>query len=630
MAEEGSVVDVEELKTRARSLELDGQLAEAFAVYRQILSHLEQEGNVGTALPLYVKAGDLAIKTGDNKGGLGLYGRAARRYAEAGSARSVVALCTKIVRASPANTYVYPRLARLMIERGHVDAAREVLVDYAAKTKQAKGREALERLAGHPDARVKAILEKLLDAAEKRERAVAERAKRAAAQAAPPAPHPEQPAAPAPEPAAPELQSAAPSQPEQSPPEVETAAPGGFREPKPAIEEAQPVTRDTSLDVEPEPPEEDIETEPEAVGEDVAPTEPAEEPERDLPEATAEPEPTPAEPEFEAPAIELDAEPQFEPPRLTPMPEPAVSDPADGAAGTRDEAEPAAQEVSAGGRMTDEPLIFAAQKFPKRSGKMWMILGAVAALAGAGGLLATGMLGGGGGGGDTPTQPAAPPRATVPPPPPTSDSGMPLALGDSLSRDSAAADSVTDSLATDSTALALLGDSVTSRDTVTPADTNQIISGRGDSAVGGAILPDSGPSVPDTVARAIVPDTTPLVPPPVVAPNPPSDTTPDAILAAVGRPAVIIDGLPILSVREIVSNGRTGVQVGQAHTSGEPISVVTLPLGRDTAAVGVITLPGDTAVGTTRMGNFLVTVRGRVSADTLAALLRRLTVARSN
>ena len=106
--------------------------------------------------------------------------------------------------------------------------------------------------------------------------------------------------------------------------------------------------------------------------------------------------------------------------------------------------------------------------------------------------------------------------------------------------------------------------------------------------------------------------------------------TPQALLAALGRPAVIITGLPLRSVTEVTSGGASGIRVEQVLSTGEPIFVVTIPFTGDSAPVGVVTLPGDSAVGTVRVGNYLVNVSGRVPADTVEALIRRLSVARSN
>ena len=116
-------MDIATLKDEARSLEQQDRHAEALALYRKILAHLEGTSGILRELPLYVKAGDLNLKLGDAKTAIAMYERAAKRYAQYGSGKSVVALCTKVLRVDPSRTYVYLTHARLMIERGHVAEA---------------------------------------------------------------------------------------------------------------------------------------------------------------------------------------------------------------------------------------------------------------------------------------------------------------------------------------------------------------------------------------------------------------------------------------------------------------------------------------------------------------------------
>ena len=211
-------MDIATLKQQARSLEQQGDSAQALAIYRKILAHVEGTPAIKQELPLYVKAGDLSLKLGDTKSAVAMYGRVARRYAEYGSAQSVNALCAKILRIAPRETHLYPRLAGLMVKKGFVGAAREVLVRYAKRTNQPKGLQLLERLAGRGDDELRPILEKMLAAAERREKTLAQRAAQSATPttAKPPQPTPEPVRhAPAPTPAPPVAAQPAPPEPPQ-------------------------------------------------------------------------------------------------------------------------------------------------------------------------------------------------------------------------------------------------------------------------------------------------------------------------------------------------------------------------------------------------------------------------------
>jgi hypothetical protein len=91
-------------------------------------------------------------------------------------------------------------------------------------------------------------------------------------------------------------------------------------------------------------------------------------------------------------------------------------------------------------------------------------------------------------------------------------------------------------------------------------------------------------------------------------------------------PILAVEGLRIESVEELATGG--GYRVTQVLTTGERLALTVLPL--DQAPVGgagalrVVTLPGDTAEGTVRMGDRAITARATVAADVLERLLRRI------
>ncbi len=202
---------VSELKAQARVLEQQGRLSKALAIYQHILKHIEGTPSLLRELPLYVKAGDLQLKLDERESAVDMYERAAEHYASHGSAKSVIALCTKVLRAVPKRTDVYLRFARLMMERQHVAAARDVLLAYAETAKLAKTHDALELLGDRPDAEAVPVLEMLLEAAARDERAATERtAERVSIQLARIRDEPEPP-----------VQAATPSPPEREPEEPE-------------------------------------------------------------------------------------------------------------------------------------------------------------------------------------------------------------------------------------------------------------------------------------------------------------------------------------------------------------------------------------------------------------------------
>jgi hypothetical protein len=164
------VVDVATLKEQARGLEQKGKIADALTIYRKILAHLEGSSAILRELPLYVKAGDLNLKLGDEKTAIAMYERAAKRYAAYGSGKSVIALCKKILRVDATRSHEYLGLASRMIERGHLGEASKVLAGYADHTKLSKAKGVLEQLIDRPDSEVRPVLELMLEVAGRSEK----------------------------------------------------------------------------------------------------------------------------------------------------------------------------------------------------------------------------------------------------------------------------------------------------------------------------------------------------------------------------------------------------------------------------------------------------------------------------
>ncbi|MDH3495173.1 MAG: hypothetical protein OER21_00205 [Gemmatimonadota bacterium] len=134
---------------------------------------------------------------------------------------------------------------------------------------------------------------------------------------------------------------------------------------------------------------------------------------------------------------------------------------------------------------------------------------------------------------------------------------------------------------------------------------------------------------PET-ALAAVPAPPPVTPPGAgetgrAAPDPAADRTAPSL----PRGAMIISGLPIVSVTQVPAGGRPAFRIVQRLPSGETVALSALPLaaGTDTTGVGqpeVTAATADTSAGRVRFWSYLVNARGRVEPDTLEALLRRL------
>jgi hypothetical protein len=159
-------MNIAALKEQARALERRGDTAAALDVYERILAQLDTT-SVEPEAPLFVKMGDLSLRTGRAAAAIEMFERAARRYAELGSHRSVIALCVKILRTDSSRTDTYFTFARVMLEHDQVEPARLVLLDYAERARMRKTLSKLRDLESAPDATLKPMLERLLEVADR-------------------------------------------------------------------------------------------------------------------------------------------------------------------------------------------------------------------------------------------------------------------------------------------------------------------------------------------------------------------------------------------------------------------------------------------------------------------------------
>jgi hypothetical protein len=657
-------VDVPKLKQQAAAHESQGELDLAIARYRQVLDHLEGTPRIKRELPIFAKVGDLLAKTGDSTSAIEMYGRAAEHYAQHGSAKSIAVLCLKVLRVDRKQTDVYLRFARLLLDHGHVDACRKVLIDYAERAKLAKTSARLRSLADRPDAEVAHHLEQLFEKAGRRER--------------PPAPEPEPPGeepravAPVPE-----------EEPEEQPEEEESEAEEREEaddEPRALRTRPSIITGDITF-----PSEEDTSSEPEGVPDQAEPlvvksvtdelTRVEEETVSEPPPAEEAVTPVEAEPEviegrreeppvdevepvsavediskfLEEPAIlepdgvEPDVPEPVEPPPDEVRPisaaedvsrfleEPAIQDQAVDEPRVPERVEPATDVVIEEPIEEEEPepepvaavaeprggrdVLFSELGYgEKKSRPKWLWPAVAAAVVVVGGGLAVTMTGGDSaeGAGVEPPVLAGGDSLTMAG---TGDTLAVSGLGDSAGllgtvEDSAAIDSVVAPLAVVDSLAGGTGGAVT--------DLPAIV---GDTAVVPplpTIVEPPPPAPADTTARVIAP-------PPVA----PADT--GVIVAQpgpTGDQILAVEGLSIETVEDLPS-GTGGYSVVQTLVTGETVTLTVVPIDRagpipGGGALRVTVLQGGSVMGTVRFGDELVTARSTVTTAVLERLLRRI------
>lgn len=564
---------VSELKDQARELERRGEVESALKIYRHILVHLEQTPAIARELPLYVKVGDLLLKEGDAAEATAMYERGAAAYARHGSAKSVIALCVKILRVDPSRTDTHRHFAGELLGAGHVVAAREVLEDYARRAKLDGVLADLTEVAGRPEADVRAVVERLLEAGAE------EHAE---------SPEPDEEPEAEPEPPV-ELAAQPPilAEPWDTESESETTEPG------PEFE----VTHDTASESAPS-----FESESSPEPEPVHEAEPEGEPE---PESIGESEPTRFEEPFSPAAVQEGAlAPTLEsgPPR-----EPAPHEPA-----PPDVPEPRRSERR---RAPSRPHFVPMARRQRRSRSRLLPIIIVLVVAGGGyALVRAGIVSLTGHG-----------QSEAPPPADTARDTMATAAADS------AAAMQPDTAAPPATA----SPRDTAQDSVgaaPPAAVPAVPRDRGTPAAASPTAASPLPAIPpptvSSTAGGAIPSTT--------QPKPSKPAGPSAPRTSAALPAgtavhdvVVIRGLAVDSV-----SGTDGAYRVVQHTAdGTTLALTARRAGvGDTLGVSAIQIAaaGRNAapVGSVRFWGVLVTVRGNVPADTLRAFIGRLALAR--
>jgi tetratricopeptide (TPR) repeat protein len=81
--------------------------------------------------------GDLYVKVGNVTAAVDMYERAVTKYTEGGFYNNAIALCNKVLRNAPGRTHMYLKLAQLMVHRGFVAEAKQNLLEYADRMRNA-------------------------------------------------------------------------------------------------------------------------------------------------------------------------------------------------------------------------------------------------------------------------------------------------------------------------------------------------------------------------------------------------------------------------------------------------------------------------------------------------------------
>jgi len=165
-------VDLIAKRFEARYLEVEGKSREALALYGEIIAHFEHESPDEDVLPVYLKAAYLTMKEGDRDGGVTLLVRAAERFADHGLVQPVTELCQHLPRLDPSLTRLHLLFAHRMLERNHVRAACDLLKDLADRRGKPTLRQTLNRMASWPEPIVRGQLLEFLARAEARRRSV--------------------------------------------------------------------------------------------------------------------------------------------------------------------------------------------------------------------------------------------------------------------------------------------------------------------------------------------------------------------------------------------------------------------------------------------------------------------------
>jgi hypothetical protein len=591
-------MDLIAMRFEARHLEVEGKLHEALDICRDILRHYSHEPPNEQILPVFVQASEISIKLGDREGGATLLLLAADRYADAGLARPVIDLYQRLRRLGPARKGLDIQFARRMLAHRHPGAAREFLEDLARRQKKEKLQATLERMAAWSDDKVQQQLQDFLDRAEGIRVSTTQpvtapsKTPHTPGPTAPPAPGPgvsaevtavrspvrvlehvpPPPAAPPPRRTLP----APPVPPPAPPAEVAEVRPAAHVPERPAPPEAQvpmagiapPADRVTG-------PRRGITPPPGSV----------------LPAPPTPVTPTPPEPRRSASGAIMSADAVVF--VTSPAPEPAPD-------------RPAAQTA------TRPPLVPPPPKRRRRSRarSVALIAGAFVVVAAAAMIL-------------VPRIPRGPATGAEPLPPPAAEIAAAPAAASLAAGDSALALAAADSISPAPPRVSAPAAAGPAAPPPAPAQRDTQAAVRPPPTVAAPVTPAATQPRPSAdTARPLA-----AAPPPVTQPAAAPPPTPSP--AGADYPVVIVEGLEVLGIRREGEGTSLRVMVRQLLPSGDTLDLRESDLGEASVGVGVGRVlvsrhPSGGAMGTVRIGRYLVNARAPVAPEVLEPLLQKL------
>ena len=123
------------LKKKAAELEKKSP-EKAIAVYNELVAEMEKYPE-DLDVALYNRVGDLLVKQNNISKAVDYYERAVDHYVDGGFLNNAIALCNKILRASPGRSTVYYKLGKISAHKGFKADAKQNFLEYADRMQKA-------------------------------------------------------------------------------------------------------------------------------------------------------------------------------------------------------------------------------------------------------------------------------------------------------------------------------------------------------------------------------------------------------------------------------------------------------------------------------------------------------------
>jgi tetratricopeptide (TPR) repeat protein len=131
------MADIVKLKKKAADFEAKKQMDKALNVCREIIDAYESGDEDPVDIPFYNRVGDLMQRAGNLSDAVSIWEKAVDHYTEGGFYNPAIALCNKILRASPGRTVIYYKLGKISAEKGFKADARQNFLEYASRQQKA-------------------------------------------------------------------------------------------------------------------------------------------------------------------------------------------------------------------------------------------------------------------------------------------------------------------------------------------------------------------------------------------------------------------------------------------------------------------------------------------------------------